>query len=228
MPNLSPQASLAGDVPVLGPIGVAVTGLTTVAAPAIAADICRHGLIFHNPSATIAKRIAPAGMALAGGTGGMLVYPQSDLFLLAGNDEYFNINAAWNAVTDNNSDGTLTIFNFTDANPSVPAPMMRAALSYVVPITSPNGIAVTNLTTASAQVIAANPVRRGIIFSNPGVANKYVCPANLAASVGAGSWTILPGQQRMIIARGRVRVNCAWNGLSANNADPDLTILEML
>ena len=71
-------------------------------------------------------------------------------------------------------------------------------------------------------------MRRGIIFTNPGTANKFVCPANLAAVHGAGSWTILPGETKQIIARGKVRVNCAWNGLTTSNGDPDLTILEML
>ena len=228
MSGFSPQSQLAGDVPVLGPIGVALTGLTTAASLAIGSDIVRHGLIFHNPSATIAKRVLPVGATLAGGSGGIIIYPQSDVFLLAEEDGDFNLNAAWYAVTDSNADGTLTIFNFTDNNPSVPAPEMRASLNYSVPITSPNTLALTNLTTGSAQVIAANPVRRGIIFNNPGTANKFVCPANLAAAQGAGSWTILPGQSRTIMARGRVRVNCGWNGLTASGGDPDLTILELL
>jgi hypothetical protein len=220
--------NLAGDVPVLGPIGIALTALTTVSSQAIAADPVRHGLIFHNPSATIAKRVAPANMTLAGGSGGILIEPQSDLILLSDNDELYNINCAWNAVTDNNSDGTLTVFNFTDNNPSVPAPEMVAAINMSILITSPNGIGLTSLTTASAQVIAANPNRRGIAFNNPGTAIKYVCPANLAAAQGAGSWAILPGDTKQIIARGRVRVNCAWNGLTASGGDPALSIMEFL
>ena len=53
----------------------------------------------------------------------------------------YNINCAWNAVTDNNSDATLTIFNFTDNNQSVAAPQMQANLNYDVPITSPAALA---------------------------------------------------------------------------------------
>ena len=66
---VAPQAQLGSGVPVLGPIAVAITTLTTVASQVLAADPVRHGIIFHNPSATIAKRIAPSNMSLAGGSG---------------------------------------------------------------------------------------------------------------------------------------------------------------
>lgn len=224
----SPLARLYGDIPVLGPVGVAVTGLTTVQSQVIASDNVRHGLIFHNPSATIAKRVGPVGMNLTAGSGGILIYPQSDFVLLQDDDVLLNVNCAWNALTDNNSDGNLTIFNFTDVNASVPAPEPVASLNYSVPISSPSGTQVSTLGTASSAIIGANQNRRGIIFQNPGSVIAGVCPANLAAVIGAGSWTVLPGQERRILAKGRTRVNCGWNGIAATGANNKLTILELL
>lgn len=226
--GILPLSRLSGDVPVLGPIGIAVSTLTTVASLVLPADPVRHGLMFHNPSLTISKRIGPAGMTLAGGSGGILLYPQTDFIILQDDDVYLNVNTPWNAVTDDNSDTSLTIFNFTDNNQSVPAPNPVSAMDYQVQITSPTGTPVANLGTSSVPIIGANQNRRGILFQNPGTVAVAVCPANIPATFGAGGWTILPGQERRLIAKGRVRVNCGFNGIAEAGSNNALTILEFL
>lgn len=221
-----PLAFLSNDVPVLGPIGVAVSTLGTTAAQVIAADPVRRGIVFHNPG-NVVIRIAPANVALVSGSGGIVIYPQSD-FILLDDNPLFNVNCAWNAVADSGSNNTLTIFNFTDANSSVAAPNARSQLNYSIPQTSPSGTAVSGLGTASTQVIAANPTRRGVLFHNPGSVNVAVCPANLTAVIGAGSRIIFPGSEFRLFAAGRVRVNCAWKAIAASGAANKLTVLEFL
>jgi hypothetical protein len=96
-----------------------------------------------------------------------------------------------------------------------------------IDISSPVASNLTTLTTVSARIIAPNRNRRGILFHNPGTVNKSVCPANLAAN-GAGSIILLPKAQKQINASGKVRVNCAFNAVTANNADGSLSILEFV
>lgn len=227
MTGYLPLSFMAGDVPVLGPIGIAIDDLGTTSQQVLAGDPVRRGLVFHNPGA-VSIRLAPANLTPVAGAGGILLYGQSDLILLEGDDNMFNLNCAWKAVADSGADNPLTIFNFTDNNQSVPAPNAVSRLNVNVPITSPNGIAIAALATASQQVIGANPNRRGILFQNPGSEIVAVCPANLDASISAGSWIILPGQERRILAKGRVRVNCAWNAIAAAGIANKLTILEFL
>ena len=77
-------------------------------------------------------------------------------------------------------------------------------------------------------LMAANQNRRGILFHNPGTQNKAVCPANLAASQGAGSIILLPKQSKQINAFGKVRINCGFNAQTANNGDGTLSWLEFV
>ncbi len=223
-----PLAYLTGDIPVLGPIGIGITGLTTTSSTVLAADPVRHGILFHNPSLTIVKRVGPLGSSLSAGVGGIQIYPQSDFMLF--DDEYplLNLNCQWVALTDNASDGTLTIFNFTDNNNSVPAPEPVSTMNYGVPNTSPVITQVAGLSNSPQQVIGFNQNRRGIIFQNPNTAVIYVCPANVTPVQEAGSWTVLPGQERRIFAKGRVRCNCAWNAFAAAAGSNQLTILEFV
>jgi hypothetical protein len=45
---MTSRAYLYGDIPVLGPIGLAVTGVNNAAVQAIAADFLRHSLRIQN------------------------------------------------------------------------------------------------------------------------------------------------------------------------------------
>jgi len=228
MSGTSPLASLAYDVPVLGPIAIAFPTLGTSSTSVLGPDSTRAGVVFHNPGSQII-RITPANLTPISGAGGILIYPQEEEAIFS--DAAISLNSGWNAVADSGSTNPLTIFNFTGYNAAQPAPMPLTSLTYGVPIPSPNGIQVSNLGTSSQQVIAANPMRRGILFHNPNPEPILisVCPANLAAlSGGAGSMGILPGQEKRIIARNRIRVNCAWNAVASQGSGNSLTILEFL
>ncbi len=215
---------LVNDVPVLGPIGVAVTTLTTAASSVLGFDPVRHGVYFHNPG-TKTKRVAPAGSGLVGGAGGIPIYPGSSWMLLQGEDTDYQVNTAWEAVTDDNADGALTVLNFTDANPAVTtAPMPTMRQNQVISLTSPTD-GVTALAVASIPILSADPNRRGVIFINASAVNQAVCPANLAAVIGAGSIVIAPGAEARVIGNRRVKINCAWNGISASGSGNQITAL---
>lgn len=219
------QSDMANDVPVLGPIGVAVAALGLSPVAVIGADPVRRGIIFHNPG-TVNLRVVPANLTPTPGAGGIVVYPQTEETIYG--DENLHVNSGWNAVADSAGSNPLTILNFTDNNQSVAAPEAVARLTYAIPIVSPRGVQVSALGTISAQVIGANPNRRGVLFSNPGPNIVAVCPSNLSAVIGAGSIVILPGAEKRIVARGRIRVNCAWNAIAATGSANSLTILEFV
>jgi hypothetical protein len=218
-------AFLSHDVPTLGPIGVGNATLGTVWQQVLAADAVRRGVWFHNPGTNI-LRVAPANLAAQNNAGALLIYPQTDQSIFA-TDPLMNVNCAWMAWVDVGSNQPISILNFTGANLSVPSPQPLAQLNVDVPITSPLTYGVA-LATTSISVIGANRVRRGIIFHNPGTVNLFVCPANLVAANGAGSFTLLPGQTRQFLASGGIRVNCGWNGIAASSSGNPLTVMEIL
>lgn len=228
------QLSSWNDYPILGPYSVPITTLTTVATQVLGADTTRKGIYFHNPG-TKNKRVMPAGTtaadlataiaALVGGTGGILIFPQSDFVLLQGDDTRYNVNCAWIAVTDDASDGSLTILNFTPTTPNAPLVQMTMRQNQQNPITSPVGSQATGIGTASQQILAADPNRTGVMFSNPGTQIVAASPSNVAASIGAGSIVILPGDTKRIIGNARVKVNCAWNGIAAGGSSNVITTL---
>jgi hypothetical protein len=227
------RAYLRGDIPVLGPIGVAVTGISTAPVTAIAADPVRHGILFFNPQPATVLRVMPLGTALAAGAGGIAIegYSYFELYDSHGgnaedDDAVVRVNCGWQVVADSAGAFGLTVWSFTDNNPAVPAPEAVMAQNYAIDRTSPGSFAIAGLTTASSQILGANPNRRGLLWHNPGTQLKWVAPGNLAASQGAGSIAILPKDQKEIRARGKVRVNCAFNALTANNGDGTLTALE--
>lgn len=230
------RAYLAGDIPVLGPIGVAVTGISNSPMAAIGADSLRHGILFFNPNAATVLRVLPAGATLVSGAGGIAIEPLSYFELydsLGGNfgndNSLLRVNCAWSVVADAAGAFGLTIWNFTDNNPAVPNPPSPVAYQNLdIDIASPAGSQTSALTTASSALIGPNPNRRGILFHNPGVQNKAICPANLAASQGAGSIILLPKASKQINAFGKVRVNCGFNAATANNADGSLSWLEFV
>ena len=212
------------DFSILGPYGIAITTLTTVSQQVLAADNARNGVIFHNPGAQN-KRVMPAGSVLAGGSGGILIEPQTDYILMKDQDSQFNINCAWIAVTDNNADGSLTILNFTPNTPGAPMVQQSMRALQQVPVVSPVGFPTINLGLGSVLILAADPNRRGVQFHNPSAVVAAVCPSNLAASIGAGSIIVLPGDTKTIMGNDRVKVNCAWNGASASAGPNALTAL---
>lgn len=225
-----PLSSPAYDIPVLGPVGVAVTSLTTTWAQVIASDPMRRGIIFSNPGDTYSKFVAPANLSAQPATleGAFRIYPQEDLIILAEN-EHENVNRAWKAWTENNADGTLTILNFSGQNQSVPAPNPLASLNQGSVIDSPNASGVL-VTTSSRAAIGANAQRRGISFHNPGSVPLAFCPSNLSASFGGGSVILLPGQTKTYQAKpqSRIRINCAWNVIAQSGSNNPLTVLEFL
>lgn len=227
--SVTPLADLAHDIPVLGPIGVAVGTLGTTWTQVLAADVSRRGVIFHNPG-SVNVFVAPANLSAqpASGAGALLIYPGEEQDVLA-LDEHQNVNAAWMAWAASGSNRPLTILDFTGTNSSVPAPNPLASLNQGTAISSPNASGVL-LTTASATAIAANAQRRGITFHNPGTVGVAVCPANLTAVYGAGGVIVLPGQSKTFMARpaSRIRVNCGWNAIAQSGSNQPLSILEHL
>ena len=224
MANPLPSARSWSDYSILGPYGIVITTLTTVSQQVLGVDNARNGVIFHNPGAQN-KRVMPVGSALAGGSGGILIEPQTDYVLMKNQDSQFNINCAWIAVTDNNSDGSLTILNFTPNTPG--APMVQQSMRSLqdVPVASPVGFPTINLGLGSTLILAADPNRRGVQFHNPSGVVEAVCPSNLAASIGAGSIIVLPGDTKTIIGNDRVKVNCGFNGVSASAGPNAITVL---
>src|ERR1700730_4697354 len=98
--NVNPLADLAYDIPVLGPIGVAVSGIGTVWGQVLASDVTRRGLIFHNPG-SVDVLVAPSNILVQPPTdaGALRIYAQSDLVLFS-EDEHQNLNTAWMGWTD--------------------------------------------------------------------------------------------------------------------------------
>lgn len=224
MVRLLRQSDIWYNLPILGPYSVAVTDLTTVSQEVIAADIGRTGIYFFNPG-TANKRIMPAGNTLAGGSGGILIEPQSEFVLLQGENTQYNINCAWIAVTDDADDGALTILDFTPNTPDAPEVQPTIRQLQKVPVDSPVAFPLTNLTTGSQLILEADPNRHGVMFSNPGAVICGVCPDNAAAAIGAGSILVLPGETKSIIGNDRVRVNCGWNAIASSGANNALTAL---
>lgn len=214
------------NLPILGPYAVAVTTLTTVAATVLAADPTRAGVIFHNPGAQN-KRVLPVGGTLIGGAGGILIYPQSEFTLLQDELEQYNVNCAWQAVTDNNADGALTILDFTPATPGAPEVLPTTRKQQQIPVTSPIASTTATLGVGSTRILSADPNRHGVQFHNPGTVTIAVCPDNVAASIGAGSIILLPGQTKTIIGNDHVRVNAGWLAAAASGAANALTALSL-
>jgi len=219
------RADLAYDLPILAPIGIAVSTLSTVWQQVLPSDPVRRAVVFHNPG-SVTLFVAPANLAAQALAGAIAVLPQTEFSIFSDDDA--RCNAAWMAWVASGVSQPATILNFTDTPVSAappPMPQMRQALD--IAITSPvtTGFA---LDTTSRAVIGSNPVRRGIQFHNPGEVTAFVAPSNLAAAAGAGSLTILPKDTKTIMARGRVRVGAGWNGRSETGSGNPLTILEYL
>lgn len=211
-------------LPILGPYSVAITTLTTASSQVLDADNGRTGIIFSNPGSKN-KRVMPTGSTLNGGSGGVLIYPQTEFVLIQGENTQYNTNSAWIAVTDDNADPSLTILNFTSNTPGAPIVQPRMRIEQNIPVVSPVGFPTINLGTGSQTILAADPNRTGVIFANPGTVAVGVCPSNLAASIGAGSVVILPGDSKRIIGNDYVRINCAWNGCAQSGSNNALTVL---
>jgi hypothetical protein len=227
------RSYLAHDIPVLGPIGIAVTGISTAPVSAIGADFLRHGILFHNPNPNTTLRILPGTSGLVSGSGGIIIAPyafQEFYDSDGGNDTDRNslvrVNSAWTVVADAAGSAGLTIWNFTDANPAVTSP--PAPVNYQnmdIDIASPAVNQFAALTTVSSTLLTQFQNRRGLYMHNPGTVAKGIAPANIPAAIGAGSIVLLPQASKEIRAFGKVRMNCGFNGITASNADGTLTLL---
>lgn len=226
MPSFLRQNEIWYNLPIIAPYSIPITTLTTVSAQVIGTDIGRTGILFHNPG-TKNKRVLPAGNTLAGGAGGILIYPQEEFILLQGEATQYNVNCAWIAVTDDDADGSLTVLDFTPGTPNAPIVQPTIRQLQKVPVVSPVADLAADLTTASQTLLDADPNRHGVIFHNPGTVNVAVCPDNIAAAVGAGSIVILPGDRKQIIGNDRVRINCGWNAIAESGADNRITALSL-
>lgn len=218
-----PKAQLVFGVPVIGPQGVAAT-LTTTAQQVLAFDAVRRGVIFANPG-TETVYLAPVNLAGQPVAGAVQIYPQEQWELFA--DPPVSVNTAWKAWVAVGPTAPLTILNFTDINAvggNANGPLPQSTLNMEVPIVSPLASGVT-VSAASVTAIGSNIVRRGISFFNGSDAVMGVAPSNLAASIGAGSLIVLPGQTRQVFAKGNLKVNCGWNAFAQGSNKP-LTVLE--
>lgn len=221
-----PMSRLSYGVPVLGPVGLGFS-LGTVAQQVLAFDAVRRGVIFANPSSDTIY-VAPTNLAGQSIAGAVEIFPQSEWELFA--DPPVSVNTAWKAWAATGPSSAFTVLNFTDVNAlgnvsDANAPSPLANLNYDVPIVSPNAYG-TSLGTVSVAVIGPNPVRRGIVFHNPGTIAVAVCPANLSAAFGPGSLIVLPGDTKRVFAQGNLKVNCGWNAIAQSGANNPLTILE--
>lgn len=207
----------------LGPTAIAISALTTVSQQIIGPDQTRAGIVFHNPG-TQNKRVLPAGVsaadltaalaALAGGSGGLVIYPQEEIILLQDETDQYNVNCAWVGVTDNNADAALSIFNFTPTGAPLRLPTIRQQQQ--IPVTSPIATQVLGIATGSQTALAQDPNRTGVQFHNPGTVNIAVSPANLGATIGAGSMIVLPGATKTIMGNDQIKVTCGWNVCAAS------------
>ena len=220
------QVSLWNNYPILGPFGVAVTGLTTVSQQIVAPDTGRRGILFHNPGAQNKRVLPVGGGTLVGGAGGILIYPQSEFVIFQTEDTQFNVNCGWIAVTDDGTlaDGSLTVFDFTANTPGAPIVPSTMRMAQQVPSSSPVGSQVLGIGTGGVSALIADINRHGVEFHNPSAVQVAVCPSNLAPSIGAGSMIILPGATKRIIGNNLVRVNSAWSAV-AQSAGGALTSL---
>lgn len=231
------RAYLAGDVPVLGPVGIAVHGIGHKAKHAIGFDAVRHGILFHNPNAHTVLRVLPEGEHLRAGEGGIVIPPFGffEQYDSAGGNlgedwSRVRINTAWQVVADEpherhrHHDGYgLTIWDFTDSRG--PVTMPTANLLIDVQIHSPNGWQF-RLRCESKRILNRRLNRRGILFHNPGCEPVAVAPENIEASIGAGSIVLPPHAQKELRAFGKIRVNAAFNAASAHGHDGEFTALE--
>lgn len=211
------------DLSILGPYSIPISTLTTVSSQVLAADPARAGVFFHNPG-TVMKRILPAGSTLVGGSGGILLPPQADYQIIRDDNSQFNVNCAWIAVTDDNSDTALTVLDFTPNTPNAAEVVPTMRVQQQIPVASPVATPVL-LGTGSVQVLPADTARNGVQFHNPGSVSVAVCPSNLAAQIGPGSIIIFPGLTKTIMGNDRVKINCAWNAIAASGSNNALTCL---
>lgn len=95
--------------------------------------------------------------------------------------------------------------------------------------TSPVATGLNSIATAAVVAIAANTLRHGIMFHNPGTATIYVYPTSIAAaptvsSVG-GSFVVYPGGTLQFSPANFPNVNCGWSAFGLGASLP-LTICE--
>ena len=105
--------------------------------------------------------------------------------------------------------------------------------------TSPVSYPFNNIGVAAATtVIVANTSRYGLVFHNPGTANIYVFPNNIAAapvsaslptfsSVG-GSFLIYPSSTLSFPSPLFANVNGAWSAFSGTGSNQSFTVVEFI
>ncbi len=209
-------------LPVIGPHGVGVSTLSTTWQTVLPANPNRMGVIFYNPGMQN-MRVAPANLGTQSNAGALLVYPQNDVRLFTGMPN-INVSCEWKAWVDSGANQPFTALDFIGVDLDEPMPQLQIQLTTAQQQDSPVSSGAV-LDTASQRILAANPLRKGVVFMNGGTANVAVCPDNLAASMGAGSIIILPGQTKEFMGSFDARVNCGWNGIAMQVGSP-LSILE--
>lgn len=211
-------------LPVIGPEAIGIATLDQTWKTVAPADANRTGIVFHNPG-TQYLRVAPANLGVQGNAGALLIYPQNDVMLFTGMPN-INVSCEWKAWVDAGSNQPITVLDFIAVDVEAPPPQLQVQLTSNRPIESPVSHGV-NLTNNSVPILAANPLRQGVMFMNANDSVAVaVCPNNLPASIGAGSIIVLPGQTKSFMGSFGVRTNCGWNGIAASAGATPLTILE--
>lgn len=106
--------------------------------------------------------------------------------------------------------------------------LQLAELTHDVPVLGPIGIGLATLGTVWTQVLAADAMRRGVVFHNPGANNLFVAPANLSVQPASaqGALLIYPGEVAEVMAEdAHQNVNCAWMGWVASGVSQPISIL---
>lgn len=101
----------------------------------------------------------------------------------------------------------------------------RSDLHGDVPVIGPVAVAKTVGATVT-QVAAADPVRRGILFHNPGSVAIRVAPSNLTPSIGIGGIVIYPQTEFALYSDGFIQVNCAWSAIADDGSSNPLTVFD--
>ncbi len=95
--------------------------------------------------------------------------------------------------------------------------------------TSPVATGLNSIATAASVAIAANTLRHGIMFHNPGTTTIYVYPTAMAVAptttVLGGTFVIYPGATLQFSPANFPNVNCGWSAFGLGASLP-LTVCE--
>lgn len=103
-----------------------------------------------------------------------------------------------------------------------------ADLVHDIPVLGPIGVGISTLGTTWSQVLAADSMRRGVVFHNPGANNLRVAPANLTSQPANNQGAILinPGSEFEFYGDDEhINMSQAWMAWVDSGANQPISIL---